>query len=65
MQQSSPIQLTEKLQEPAGLKRVIGVSGLALTIVNFVIGSAIFVLPGIIGVRLGGYAVSAIFSAAS
>jgi len=57
MQQSSPIQLTEKLQEPAGLKRVIGVSGLALTIVNFVIGSAIFVLPGIVGVQLGGYAV--------
>jgi amino acid transporter len=57
MQQSSPIQLTEKLQEPAGLKRVIGVSGLALTIVNFVIGSAIFVLPGIVGVQLGGYAI--------
>ena len=57
MQQSSSIQLTEKLQEPAGLKRVIGVSGLALTIVNFVIGSAIFVLPGIVGVQLGGYAV--------
>ena len=57
MQQSCPIQLTEKLKEPTGLKRVIGVSGLALTIVNFVIGSAIFVLPGIVGVQLGGYAI--------
>ena len=57
MHRPSSIHLTENLQKPAGLKRVIGVSGLALTIVNFVIGSAIFVLPGIVGVRLGGYAV--------
>lgn len=39
------------------LKRVVGVSGLALTIVNFVIGSAIFALPAIIGLQLGGYAI--------
>ncbi len=40
-----------------GLKRVIGVSGLALTIVGFTIGAGIFVLPGIVGVQLGAFAV--------
>ncbi len=40
-----------------GLKRVIGVSGLALTIVGFTIGAGIFALPGIVGVQLGAFAV--------
>ena len=35
-----------------GLKRVIGVPGLALSIVNGVIGSGIFVLPAIVGMNL-------------
>ncbi len=40
-----------------GLKRVIGVSGLALTILNFTIGAGIFVLPAIIGIQLGGFGI--------
>lgn len=40
-----------------GLKRVVGTSGLALSIVNGVIGSGIFVLPGIVGMALGGFGV--------
>ncbi|MBS1654154.1 MAG: APC family permease [Bacteroidetes bacterium] len=39
------------------LKRVIGVSGLAFTIVNFVVGAGIFVLPAIVGVQLGDFAI--------
>lgn len=39
-----------------GLKRVIGVTGLALTIVGFTIGSGIFALPAIVGVELGAFA---------
>ncbi len=42
-----------------GLKRVVGISGLALTIVNGVIGSGIFVLPAIISMALGGFGVFA------
>lgn len=38
-----------------GLKRVIGVSGLSLTILNFTIGAGIFVLPAIVGMQLGTY----------
>ncbi len=38
-----------------GLKRVVGVSGLALSIVNGVIGSGIFVLPAIVGVAMGAF----------
>lgn len=38
-----------------GLKRVIGVSGIALTIVSFTIGAGIFVLPGTVGARLGAF----------
>lgn len=45
----------EKTDE--GLKRVVGVSGLALTIVGFTIGAGIFVLPGIVGAQLGAFAV--------
>lgn len=42
-----------------GLKRVIGVSGLALTIVNFTVGAGIFVLPAVIGIQLGLYSIIA------
>ena len=47
----------EKTDE--GLKRVIGVSGLALTIVGFTIGAGIFALPAIVGIELGAFAVFA------
>ncbi len=40
-----------------GLKRVIGVPGLALSIVNGVIGSGIFVLPAIVGMALGAFGI--------
>jgi APA family basic amino acid/polyamine antiporter len=40
-----------------GLKRVVGVSGLALTIVNGVIGSGIFVLPAIVGIAMGAFGI--------
>lgn len=42
-----------------GLKRVVGVSGLALTIVNGVIGSGIFALPALISMALGGFGIVA------
>ena len=45
-----PIKKTDE-----GLQRVIGVSGLALTILNFTIGAGIFVLPAIVGMQLGTY----------
>ncbi len=45
----------EKSQE--GLKRVVGVPGLAATIVNFSIGAGIFALPALIGIQLGTAAV--------
>lgn len=41
------------------LKRVIGVSGLALTIVSITIGSGIFALPAIVGLQLGAFALLA------
>jgi hypothetical protein len=40
-----------------GLKRVIGVSALALTIVNFTIGAGIFALPAIVGIEMGAFGV--------
>ena len=40
-----------------GLKRVIGIQGLTLSIVNMVIGSGIFVLPAIIGISMGAFGV--------
>ncbi len=40
-----------------GLKRVVGVSGLALSIVGFTIGAGIFALPAIVGIELGAFAV--------
>lgn len=45
----------EKTDE--GLKRVIGVPGLALSIVNGVIGSGIFVLPATVGIAMGAFGV--------
>lgn len=42
-----------------GLKRVIGVPGLALSIINAVIGAGIFVLPAIVGIELGAFGVFA------
>lgn len=45
----------EKTEE--GLKRVIGVQGLVLSIINGIIGAGIFALPGIIGVQLGAFAI--------
>lgn len=45
----------EKTEE--GLKRVIGVQGLALAIINGVIGAGIFALPGIVGTQLGAFAI--------
>ncbi|MDQ6904329.1 MAG: APC family permease [Bacteroidota bacterium] len=40
-----------------GLKRVVGVPGLSLSIVNGVIGAGIFALPGIVGVEMGAFGV--------
>ncbi len=40
-----------------GLKRVVGVSGLALSIVNGIIGAGIFALPAIVGIALGAFGI--------
>ena len=40
-----------------GLKRVVGVQGLALTIVNFTIGAGIFALPAIVGIQMGAFGI--------
>jgi APA family basic amino acid/polyamine antiporter len=40
-----------------GLKRVIGVSGLTLSIINGVIGAGIFALPAIVSAALGAFSV--------
>jgi len=45
----------EKTDE--GLKRVVGVPGLALAIVNGVIGSGIFVLPATVGIAMGAFGI--------
>jgi basic amino acid/polyamine antiporter, APA family len=42
-----------------GLKRVIGVQGLALSIVNGVIGAGIFALPAIVSIEVGAFGVFA------
>jgi basic amino acid/polyamine antiporter, APA family len=46
---------SEKTDE--GLKRVVGVSGLALAIVNGIIGAGIFALPAIVSIELGAFGV--------
>ena len=40
-----------------GLKRVVGIPGLAATVVNFSIGAGIYALPALIGIQLGPYGV--------
>lgn len=40
-----------------GLIRVVGVPGLALSIINGIIGAGIFALPAIVGVALGSFAI--------
>ena len=40
-----------------GLKRVVGVSGLTLSIVNGVIGAGIFALPAIVSIALGAFGI--------
>src|SRR5215831_16235082 len=40
-----------------GLKRVIGVPGLTLSIISGVIGAGIFVLPAIVSISLGAFAI--------
>ena len=40
-----------------GLKRVVGVSGLAVIVVNFTIGAGIFALPAIVGIQLGAFGI--------
>ncbi len=40
-----------------GLKRVIGVPGLSLNIINNTIGAGIFALPAIVSIALGGFAI--------
>ncbi len=42
-----------------GLKRVIGVPGLTLTIISGVIGAGIFVLPATVGITLGAFSIFA------
>jgi len=40
-----------------GLKRVVGVPGLALAIINGIIGAGIFALPAIVSIELGAFSV--------
>lgn len=42
-----------------GLKRVIGIQGLSLNVINNTIGAGIFALPAIVGIALGSFAVFA------
>lgn len=41
------------------LKRVVGVTGLSLNIINITVGAGIFVLPAIVGVELGAFSIFA------
>lgn len=41
------------------LKRVVGVSGLSLNIINITVGAGIFALPAIVGIELGAFSVFA------
>jgi basic amino acid/polyamine antiporter, APA family len=40
-----------------GLKRVVGIPGLALAIINGIIGAGIFALPAIVGIALGAFGI--------
>ena len=42
-----------------GLKRVVGVTGLSLNIINVTVGAGIFALPAIVGVELGAFSIFA------
>ncbi len=42
-----------------GLKRVIGVTGLSLNIINVTVGAGIFALPAIVGIELGAFSIFA------
>lgn len=42
-----------------GLKRVIGVTGLSLNIINGTVGAGIFALPAIVGIELGAFSIFA------
>src|SRR6187431_3221957 len=44
-------------REDEGLKRVVGPSALAMSIVNGTIGAGIFALPAIVGVQLGAFSI--------
>ncbi len=46
---------TSKTEE--GLKRVIGVTGLTMSIVNGIIGAGIFVLPAIVSLEMGSFGI--------
>ncbi len=54
VKKNTPLHMTNENTEE-GLKRVVGISGLALSIVNGVIGSGIFVLPAIVGIAMGAF----------
>ena len=41
------------------LKRVVGVTGLSLNIINVTVGAGIFALPAIVGIELGAFSVFA------
>lgn len=43
----------KKIYPKEGLRRVIGIPALAISIVNSTIGAGIFILPGIVGMQLG------------
>lgn len=42
-----------------GLKRVVGITGLSLNIINGTVGAGIFVLPAIVGIELGAFSIFA------
>ncbi|QBA64024.1 APC family permease [Muriicola soli] len=48
-----------KNQENVELKRVVGVTGLSLNIINITVGAGIFALPAIVGVELGAFSIFA------
>src|SRR5437773_923529 len=43
--------------ESPGLKRVVGIPGLAAQVINFTIGISIYALPAVIGIQLGSSAI--------
>jgi amino acid transporter len=48
-----------RTEKDKGLKRVVGVFGLSLNIVNITVGAGIFALPAIIGIHLGAFSIYA------